>query len=470
MLLSATAEKPVGTSLSMRKQLKIALLFVALFGGGIVRLAPHYDERGQFPEHAEAIHLARSLAFRGEFANPFRLLPTGPSAHSSPAFPAFLALIIRVFGTGAKGNYAFQFAAAAALAVELALLPVLTEAMGWGLCPGLLACAIGLLPPLFTFPDWEASYAGLLIVLVTIFWWTFVSRPQPSWSSAVLLGVTAGILLLTSASAFSVLAVWFIYLLWKSQLGFRKKCWAVVLIPVAMLMPWTVRNYIVFHRVIPFRLALGLELASSYNDCAPVGMRQSEKIGCFGQRSPNHNLEEAQKARALGEAQYNSEKFQEAYRWVVANPGRFSTLTLQRIYAFWFPYETDSPLQQLTIQGRRKERLTIYAMTVLSVLGLPLLMKSNRTASFVVASWLLVFPLIYYLHLFEDRYRYPVLWATLVSGSYPLCLVLRPLLKVLTSHGGEKHMSDTKMSSARFTYRRGCSSKERLFRKTGAKV
>lgn len=421
--------------MSIPKKWKITLLFVALLVVGILRLGPHYDERGRFPEHAEAVHLARSLAYRGEFANPFRLVETGPSAYISPGFPAFLALIIRVFGIGAKGYYAFQFAAAAAVAAELALLPILTETMGWGLCPGILACAIGLLPPVPTFPDWEVSYAGLLIVLVTILWWRVISKPEPSWPSAVLLGVTAGILLLTSASAFSVLAVWSIYFLWKFRLSFRKGRWAVLLIPIAILTPWTVRNYVVFHRVIPFRTALGLALAVSNNDCAPVGVRQSEETGCFGRQSPNHSFEEAQKARALGEAQYSTEKLQEAYRWVVANPRRFRTLTLQRIYAFWFPFETDSPLHDLAIRGRRRERLTIYVMTILSVLGLPLLMKSNRAAGFVLTSWLLVFPLIYYVALFEDRYRYPILWVTLVSGAYPLCLGLGSLLRAIRLHG-----------------------------------
>lgn len=437
--------------MSMPKKLKIALLFVALFAGGIVRLAPHYDERGQFPEHAEAIHLARSLAFRGEFANPFRLAQTGPSAYISPAFPAFLALIIRAFGTGANGLYAFQFAAAAALAAELALLPVLTETMGLGLCPGILACAIGLLSPLLTFPDWEVSYAGLLIVLVTMLWWTFISKPEPSWSSAALLGVTAGILLLTSASAFSVLAVWSIFFFWKFRLDFRNGRWAVMLIPIAMLMPWTVRNYVVFHRVIPFRTALGLALAVSDNDCAQVGVRQSEKTGCFGKQSPNHDFEEAQKAQTLGEAQYNTEKLHEAYRWIAANPRRFISLTVQRIYAFWLPFEVDSPLQQLTIQGRRRERLAIYIMTILSILGVPLLINSHREVFYVLVSWLFIFPLIYYVSLFEDRYRYPILWVTLVSGSYPLCLALRSLLETFGLHGNAKQTRDAPISNERFT-------------------
>jgi hypothetical protein len=301
--------------------------------------------------------------------------------------------------------------------------------MGLGLCPGLFAWAIGLLPPLLTFPDWEVSYAGLLIVLVTILWWTFIGKPEPSWSSAVLLGVTAGILLLTSASAFSVLAVWSIFFLWRFRLNFRKGRWAVLLIPIAMLVPCTVRNHVVFHRVIPFRTALGLALAVSNNDCAPVGVRQSERTGCLGQQSPNHSFEEAQKAQTLGEAQYNTEKLHEAYRWIAANPRRFISLTLQRIYAFWFPFETDSPLRQLTFLGRRRERFTIYVMTILSVLGLRKLIKSNRAVFSVLISWLLIFPLIYYVALFEDRYRYPILWVTLVTGSYPLCLALRSLLE-----------------------------------------
>ena len=142
---------------------------------GIARLWPHYDPNGTFPLHPEAIHLARSLAFHHQFADPFRLLATGPSAYLSPAFPAFLALLIHLFGTGAKALFAFRLAAAAATAGELALLPVLTEMMGLGLGAGVVAWAAGIAPPVLTFPDWEMSYAGLLIVVATMLWWVVVN-------------------------------------------------------------------------------------------------------------------------------------------------------------------------------------------------------------------------------------------------------------------------------------------------------
>jgi len=402
--------------------LRIALISIALFVGGMVRLAPRYDATREFPDHAEAVRLARSLAFHHQFANPFRLAETGPSAYTSPGFPALLAAIIVIFGTGAKGWYAFQFAAAAAASAELALLPVLTETVGVGWWPGMVACIVGLFPPLLTFPDWEASYAALLAVVVTILFLKIVSRPEPSQLLMALFGIVAGVLLLTTASFFSVFAAWCAYLVWKFRLGiFKRWRWAALLIPLAMMTPWTVRNYVVFHRFIPFRSAFGFNLAVSNNDCTPAGMRESEAMGCVFRFSPNHSMEEAQRARALGEPQYDREKLHQVERWIEANPGRFVSLTLQRIYAFWVPFETLSPWQELTVQGRRKERLVMYVMTALSVAGFVELIRANCGASLVLLSWLTLFPIIYYVVLFEDRYRYPILWVTLVAGSYPLC-------------------------------------------------
>jgi len=400
------------------------LLFVALCLVGLVRLAPHYNRTGSLPEGEEAVRVGRSLAFRGQFANPFRTIDTGPSAHVSPGYPVFLAVLILAFGTGAWGLYMFQLAAAAALAMQLALLPALSEALGIGLWPGLLGCLIGLAAPMRTFPDWEASYAGLLAAMVTVFWLRVlnrdVGRPRDSW----MLGITAGLLLLTSAATFAVLAVWAVYFVWtfRSNLQSRTR-WAALVIPIFMLLPWTIRNYIVFHRLVVFRSNLGLELAVSNNDCASTGIRQNISSRCYIKLHPNWNLEEARTLRALGEPQYNAIRLKQTVDWITRHPRRFTSLTLDRIVAFWFPFERESPLQQLTLQGRRRERLIIYVMTILSVIGLVRLTRHNPLAGVSLLSWLLCFPLIYYIVQFEDRYRYPIMWVTLLTGSYALCNV-----------------------------------------------
>jgi hypothetical protein len=418
------------------------LLFVTLFGIATARLWPHYDGTGQFPLHPEAIHLARSLAFHDRFADPFRLMATGPSAYLSPAFPAFLALIIRVLGTGAGANFAFRLAAVVATAAELALLPTLTEVMGLGVSPGILAWVMGLLPPVLTFPDWEASYAGLLAVVSTIRWWIMVADPEASWVDSALFGLASGALLLTNATAFPVIAVWFSYSFWKFRSNILTRGrWAAFMVLVAILTPWTVRNYYTFHRFVPFRTALGLALSASNNDCALVGVRQSEASGCFNQQSPNHNRAEAAQAQAMGEAEYDAMKRRVVIQWIANHHRRFITLTGQRIYAFWLPHETESPLKELfTPKSRRKERLTIYVATILSIVGLAELVKRHRSAFWVFASWLVLFPLIYYVALFEDRYRYPILWITFVCAGYALSGMGRFVLSWLTFERGSAEL------------------------------
>lgn len=124
----------MGSQLS--KFSKLSFLVAVLFGIGLIRLWPHCDANAKFPEHPEAIHLARSLAFHHQFADPFRLVATGPSAYLSPAFPYFLALLIRIFSTGAEADFAFRLLAAMATAAQLALLPLLTELLGSGSARG----------------------------------------------------------------------------------------------------------------------------------------------------------------------------------------------------------------------------------------------------------------------------------------------------------------------------------------------
>ena len=418
----------------MSKRIKFVAL-LCLFLLGVARLRPHYDAAKGIPD-PETLRLARSLALDGQFANPFRLAKTGPSAYLSPGFPAFLALLIRIFGTGPAAAYAMQLSAAVACSAQLAILPVLAESLGLGWFCGIIACLIGLLPPILTFPDWEMSYAGLLIVLATILWTIFLKDTRPLTSSLIL-GAVSGLLLLTTASAFAVWAAWSAYALWR----FRHRIlqhhrWAALAIPLAILAPWTARNYVVFHRFAPFRTALGLALSVSNNDCASVGVRQSEASGCLALHSPNFNLEEAERAQAVGEAEYNREKFQQVTSWIAAHPQRFTSLTLQRVLAFWFPFESSSPLRDLQMPGRRKERFTIYVMTALSIPGLIVLWTRNSFAAYVLGSWLVFFPGIYYVALFEDRYRYPILWVTLICGSYALCSAGRTVAHLL-QHGNK---------------------------------
>ncbi|MBI5085607.1 MAG: VWA domain-containing protein [Acidobacteria bacterium] len=89
--------------------------------------------------------------------------------------------------------------------------------------------------------------------------------------------------------------------------------------------------------------------------------------------------------------------------------------------AFWFPRERAGVLEEVTVRGRRMERICIYSTTLLSVAGLILLWRRRMRAQFLcLGGWLALFPLIYYAVQYEDRYRSPIMWVTLLLAGLAL--------------------------------------------------
>ncbi len=61
-----------------------------LFLAAMTRYWVRYDPTDGVPRDPEPWRLARNLSEKGQFANPFAPLETGPSAHLAPAHPASL--------------------------------------------------------------------------------------------------------------------------------------------------------------------------------------------------------------------------------------------------------------------------------------------------------------------------------------------------------------------------------------------
>ena len=209
---------------------------------------------------------------------------------------------------------------------------------------------------------------------------------------------------------------------WKASI-FRAHAAALVLLPALIVSPWIVRNYLVFHKVIFIRDNLGLELAVSNNDCAAFSLRANLDSGCFQKFHPNGGVAEASKVLALGEARYNEVRLHEAALWIAGNPGRFLSLCAQRFQAFWVPHEGETVAT--LPPGRKRERLCVYLMTFLSIIGLCLAARRDPASAAVCAIWLAVFPVVYYLVQYEDRYRYPIMWVTLLLGVLPFSLAFQ---------------------------------------------
>jgi hypothetical protein len=366
----------------------------------------------------ESVELGNSIALKGSFSDPFAPLATGPSAHVGPIYPALVALIIKVFGTGPNGNFALMMLTKLVVGAQLALFPLLAEYMGLHCLTGTIA-AIAWLVADFPLLPWESDFAGLLIVILAFPMYR-AFRSEFSDAKAISVGVLWGLLLLLTPTPVLILGAWLVCLRVFSRCSWRKLSF-LAMVPLLIVLPWLIRNYRVFHKPVFVRDNLGMELAVSNNSCATFSLDLNREGECFKSSHPNESFEEASRVRELGEANYNQVRMREALSWIEGNRSQFSLLTWQRFVAFWFPNSTGNPLDEDEYSW--SEWIT-YAFTLLSIPGLWVLWRNHRFAAVLFSLWLLFFPLVYYFIHFSPRYRHPILWATLLPGSYLIVTLL----------------------------------------------
>jgi hypothetical protein len=394
-----------------------ALASVVLFLACLSRYWVSYDPAGSVPREPESFRVAHSLYEKGTFANPFVALDTGVSAHLAPVFPAFLALLLEIFGGNSVGIYAIQLTEVLVLSVQLALYPVFSRRLGMGEISGIIGASFWILAKPRTAYLWESSYAAILVAVACCWYRRYLDanareRHALRWS----LGFLMGLLILMLPTAVPVYAAWLAWELWRRKSTFFKESLlALVLLPAMMIAPWTIRNYRVLQDVILIRDNIGLELSVSNNDCAEFGIQANIRTGCFEKVHPNRNVNEAGKVVELGEVNYNKLQLHAAVNWIGRHPVTFIKLSLMRFVAFWMP--TDTFTIHYASSQTPLERPTIYFMTLLSWPGLVMLYRRDKASAALLCSFLAIFPVTYYFVQFEYRYRYPILWITFLLGA-----------------------------------------------------
>jgi len=172
------------------------------------------------------------------------------------------------------------------------------------------------------------------------------------------------------------------------------------------VVPWTWRNWVTFHELYFIRSNLGLELRIGNHDGAHPDVEVSDERRRL--RHPRTIIEEAERVRDLGEAEYMRQAKAEAVAWIRAHPGEYARLVAMRVVYFW-----TGPIY-LPVEG------PIYlALLLLAVPGAvkrtPSLSPPQRAAIFIP---LATFPVVYYVVSWMPRYRIPIEWILiLLAGS-----------------------------------------------------
>src|SRR5271170_7592220 len=358
----------------------------------------------------ESCNIAHSLATGHGFSSPFRV-DSGPTAWMTPLFPLLLAGIFRIFGA-----YTFRAWAATVLlnisCCTLACIPIYFA----GKRIGGIALGAGAAWLWAVFPNaillpvesmWDASISALLVA--TILWATlalaeseFDSQRLRHWCAYGLLWGVALMFNATLAALFPFLAGWLVYRARQEKREWFKNAAAAVAIIILCCVPWTIRNYRVFHQFVPLRSVLGLQLWLGNND-------QTQDI-FRGDLHPIYNAAEREQYISLGEIAYMRQKKQEAFSYMFSHPQREAHLIFYRAISIWSggtPYPLEDFIGTPSLRFR-----TVLAFNVVAALGtlcgIIILFRERSPFAIPIAAFPLIYPWAYYLTLALPRYRLPI--------------------------------------------------------------
>jgi hypothetical protein len=236
-----------------------------------------------------------------------------------------------------------------------------------------------------------------------------------------------GLVLMTNpgpASVLPFLLAWLLYRVLKpdpehprhtSELA--KPALAVAL-ALLCCVPWTLRNYVVFHRFIPLRSGLPFELYIGNNE--NYDQRRSGL-------PPAITFErEVLRYLKMGEMPFMDEEKRKAFAFIAAHPRVELTLSTKRFVAFWIG--TAQPIQAF----RENDALLLRAILIGNLLtaigaagGIAILFIRQNPCVFPLAVFPIIFPVIYYVTHTSLRYRHPLDPLVLLLSAIALGAALR---------------------------------------------
>ena len=394
-----------------------AIVFLLALGVRLILLfGLHRYEIGR----SEAVRIAISLAQHRAFADPYAI-PTGPTAHTGPIYPALLAPIYALLGDTPAADHARFALNAAAAAAGYALLPLVGEALGLGWQVGMLAGLAGALVPLHHWPEclgeFENTWTGLFLELSLLQFLRFLRTGYFVLRGALAGGLVWGIGVLLSPTVAPVLAGLIAIAWWKLRPGARTMIrWNMTLLATILVLmaPWIARNWVRQLGLTFVRDDFGLELFVSNHDGSTPVAEINYASPYWRDVHPHVSLAAALELKRVGERAFERRKFHEAVEWIRAHPRRFALLTVQRIARFWF---THVP----------RFAWAFWAVTILAIAGWVRLLAQARFAAAVSAAVLCGYSAAFSVIESSVRYQHPIWWCLVLLSTWMAVETLRKL-------------------------------------------
>lgn len=391
----------------------VTSLLVIVIVSLALRVAYAWNQTEKIPSEAirraafqtETGHIAYSLATGKGFASPFQR-DSGPTAWLTPIYPLLVAGISKIFGVYTRASFFAAvflniiFSSTTCVPIFYAGKRVTSLAAGAG-----AAWLWALFPNAILIPFewiWDTSLAALLAAI--ILWATVGLADRRRWRYWIGYGLLWGVTLMTNPALLSVFLVLLGWLIWHRRVRGRfrlgKPAMAAILALVCCI-PWTARNFIVFHRFIPFRSNLSYELYIGNNENYDERHRGRPPV-------ITQDLETLRYLR-MGEIAFMDEERKKALQFIQSHPRMEVKLIAWRFVDFWMgvadPWRTFKMTDSWLIRGILIGNFVSFVGALLGIVAL--FLKRNQWA-IPLAAFPVVFPVLYYVTHTSLRYRHPI--------------------------------------------------------------
>jgi 4-amino-4-deoxy-L-arabinose transferase-like glycosyltransferase len=339
----------------------------------------------------EVVNIATSIATHQGFSSPFGI-PSGPTAWIPPVYPYLVGAILSI--AGLRSNLAaFTILTMQAIFSALICWPIYgigkksldEKTAAWAAWAWALFPYAALIPVLFI---WETTLSALLL---TILCYLCIDLPARGFQQQMAIGALWGLAALTNPALLSLFP-FFVLLPFLRQPSWRTSLRAVATVGLLLTLvvaPWLLRNWHTLRTVVPIRSNFGEELWQG-NHAGGTG-RIAAGLG------PAENKWERERYRQVGEIAYVAQRKTESLTFISHDPRKFWAFVFFRSRYWWFA------------EGESGSVYLLYrSLTLLSIPGLVLAWRTRKIGPRMLATAIVVYPLVYYATDVYVRYRHPI--------------------------------------------------------------
>ncbi len=349
--------------------------------------------------------IAQSIVLGHGFGNIYYGGPTGPTAQIAPVLPYILAGIFAVFGIYTKAA-AIAMLGLNSLFSALTCVPIYFVArrtFGARVARWATWAWASFPYAIYFSADSMWDHALVALLLTCMLWTALVLQDSPRKTSWLAFGLLCGFAALVNPVVLGVvpvLAGWVCYRLHRDGRAWRLRALTAAAVTCAVIAPWLIRNFRVFHALMFLKDDLPLELsAGNLGDSLYWWNPAIHPSGSAAQMVRFHRV---------GEQAYMAADWLSFRDFVERHPGAYIWRSVRRFVYVWTGYWS---FNARYLQEEQFDLADIPFRTALSLLALFGLFRAFRErpeGATPYALMLFFFPIVFYLTHPEIAYREPI--------------------------------------------------------------